>query len=86
MVKSLTLITAFAVVVQVVLLVETPPAAAISADLAKKCRDMAIKAHPPELPGGKPYGAAERDDYNKCISNNGQMPDDGPPKSSLPPN
>jgi hypothetical protein len=85
MVKSLTLITALAVVLQVVLLVETPPAAAISADLAKKCRDMAIKAHPPELPG-KPYAAAERDDYNKCISNNGQMPDDGPPKSSPSPN
>ena len=29
------------------------PAAAISADLAKKCRDMAIKAHPPATVGTK---------------------------------
>jgi hypothetical protein len=29
------------------------PASAITVELAKKCRDMAIKAHPPALPGAK---------------------------------
>ena len=37
------------------------PAVAISAESAKKCRDMAIKAHPPEPPGTTAYAQAERD-------------------------
>jgi hypothetical protein len=52
------------------------PAAAISADLANKCRDMAIKAHPPPFPpGNKAYAQAERDFFGTCVSKNGQVPD-----------
>ena len=36
------------------------PAVAISVDLAKKCREMAIKAHP-RPHGHMPYAQAERD-------------------------
>ena len=36
----------------------TSPVAAISADLANKCRDMAIKSHPPPFPlGNRAYAA-----------------------------
>jgi murein L,D-transpeptidase YafK len=52
-----------------ILLLSTSPTAAITVDLAKKCRDMAIKAHPP----GKPYAQAERDFFRQCVANNGQI-------------
>jgi hypothetical protein len=51
------------------------PAAAISAELANKCREMAIKAHPPPSPpGNKAYAQAEREFFRICVSQNGQMP------------
>lgn len=58
----------------------TIPAAAISADLANKCRQMAIKAYPPKPAGSKSGTAeAERKYYQDCISNNGAMPDNQNP-------
>lgn len=53
----------------------TIPAAAISAELANKCRQMAIKEHPPK-PAGTKSGTAgvERQYYRDCIANNGSMP------------
>ena len=50
------------------------PARAITVELANKCRDLAIKAHPPSPPGTSPYAQAERDFYRECISKNGVMP------------
>jgi hypothetical protein len=48
---------------------------ALSVELAKKCRDMAIKSHPPPIPpGNKAYAQAERDFFRECVSRNGQMP------------
>ena len=64
-------LSALFVTVQILLL-STSPTAAISVDLAKKCRDMAIKAHPPAMPG-KPYAQAERDFFRQCVANNGQI-------------
>jgi hypothetical protein len=65
----------------------TSPAAAISADLAKKCRDMAIHAHPPPIPpGNKAYAQAERAFFSECISRNGQMPDNGTQQNQSDPN
>jgi hypothetical protein len=53
------------------------PAQAISADLAKKCRDLAIKSHPPPLPpGGKAYAQAEREFFASCVAKNGQVQSD----------
>jgi hypothetical protein len=48
------------------------PARAISAELAKKCREMAIKAHPP-APVGTPYAAAERQYYLDCVAKGGKV-------------
>ncbi len=48
---------------------------AISAELAKKCREMAIKAHPP-VPAGSRTGneRAQRDYFQQCVARNGDMP------------
>ena len=58
------------------------PANAISADLANKCRAMAIKAHPPPFPpGNKAYAQAERAFFSECVAKNGQMQDADAPKA-----
>lgn len=48
---------------------------AIGADLAKKCRAMAIQAHPTPKPGTKATGAekAQRDYFSLCVSKGGVM-------------
>lgn len=53
------------------------PASALSLQLAKKCRGMALKAHPYKLPGEKGPGSAgaEREYYSECIANGGNMPE-----------
>jgi hypothetical protein len=46
-----------------------------SAELAKKCREMALKAHPPGRPGTtKSSVVAERDYFQNCIANQGRVP------------
>lgn len=74
------------------------PATAISVELAKKCRAMALKAHPYKLPGqpGAGTGEAEREYFNECVAKNGNMPEPsstgaapppappGPPKAGAP--
>jgi hypothetical protein len=52
---------------------------AISADLAKKCRELAIKAHP-TLPAGSKSGAeqAQRNYFRECVAKNGDMNSDTP--------
>lgn len=61
------------------------PAGAVTLELAKKCRDLALKAHPYKLPGEKGPGSAtaERDYYNECVARGGNMPDEssGPAQS-----
>ena len=64
-------------------LAETAPsdrsktAAPISAELAKKCRALAIKAHPTERAGSRAgtYAQAQRDYFQDCIAKGGNMPD-----------
>jgi hypothetical protein len=55
------------------------PAAAPSAELAIKCRDMIIKAYPPVRPGS-PHGNAqkEREYFRTCIARNGKMGESPP--------
>lgn len=55
----------------------TDPSSAISADLANKCRAMAIKAHPTPSAGSKASGAekAQRDYFQACIAKGGKMDD-----------
>lgn len=51
------------------------PAAATSVELAKKCRDLALKAHPYKLPGGPGPGsaAAERAYFSACVVRGGNV-------------
>jgi hypothetical protein len=52
------------------------PAGAITVELAKKCRAMALKAHPYKMPGEGPgSAAAERDYFNDCVARGGNMPE-----------
>jgi len=66
------------VAVQILILPAVSPAVAISVELAKKCREMAIKAHPPPPKGPKAYAQAERYFFNQCVAANGQMEDTNP--------
>jgi hypothetical protein len=61
-----------------VIALSTPQvASAISADLAKKCRDLAIKAHPPAVAGSATGSArAERDAYKACVAKGGNVQGD----------
>jgi len=79
--RSIFTAIASAVVSTHILVLTALPAAAISADLAKKCREMAIKNHPPEPAGTKAYAQAERDFFSQCVSKNGEMTDKGPQKA-----
>ena len=59
-----------------ILFTTTAPAAAISADLATKCRQMAIKEYPPKPVGTKGGTAeAQRKYYRDCIANKGSTPE-----------
>lgn len=51
------------------------PSSAVSADLAKKCRTMAVKAHPSPLAGSKADGEekAQRDYFQTCVAKGGEM-------------
>lgn len=60
----------------VVMSAAVEPAAAISVELAKKCRDLALKAHPYKQPGepGPGSAQAQRDYFNECVARGGNMP------------
>jgi hypothetical protein len=60
-------------IVSAQLILSGSPAMAISVELAKKCRDLAIKAHPPSRAGTNPYAQAERDFFSNCVSKNGDV-------------
>jgi hypothetical protein len=52
------------------------PAAALTAELAKKCRALAVKAHPTQRAGGKSSSErSQRDYFQACVAKNGNMPD-----------
>jgi hypothetical protein len=50
------------------------PPRAISAELAKKCRALAIQAHPTQQPGSR-YGSgqAQREYYQQCVAKGGNV-------------
>jgi hypothetical protein len=68
---------AVGIFVQILILSTVSPAIAISADLAKRCREMAIKSHPPAPAGTTPYAQAERDFFRNCISKSDDAKDKG---------
>ena len=57
-------------------------ASAVTAQLAKKCQALTAKAFPPRVPGNPAAGSAkgtgqsQRDYFNKCVANGGNMDDD----------
>ena len=62
----------------------TNSASAVTAKLAKKCEALTAKAYPPRVVGNpaagsaKGTGQAERDYFNKCVANGGNMDDHAP--------
>jgi hypothetical protein len=64
-------------------------ASAISVDVAKKCNALLAKAFPPRQPGNPAAGSAkgsgldQRNYFNKCVANNGNM-DNGPDNTNAP--
>jgi hypothetical protein len=52
----------------------TRPAGPISVELAKKCRDLALKAHPKPA-SNAPYKHAQREFYETCIAKGGNVPE-----------
>ena len=44
-----------------------------TAELAKKCREMAVKAHPTQLAGTTPYAALQREYFRQCVAKGGNM-------------
>jgi hypothetical protein len=43
-------------------------------ELAKKCRDLALKANPKPA-GDAPYKQAQREFYDNCIAKGGNVPE-----------
>jgi hypothetical protein len=68
-----------------ILLLSVSPSFAITAELAKKCRDLAIAAHPTQLAGTSAYAAAQRDFFNQCVVKNGDMDSSNPSGNNAPP-
>jgi hypothetical protein len=55
----------------------SPPAFAITAELANTCRAMALKAYPRKLAGSKKgTSEAERNYFRDCVARGGTAPDD----------
>jgi hypothetical protein len=61
-------------------------AAAITAEVAKKCNALAAKQFPPREPGNpaagsaKGSGRARQDYFNKCVANGGNVDDNAAPR------
>jgi hypothetical protein len=58
-------------------------ASAITAEVAKKCNVLLGKEFPPRVPGNPAAGStkgtaqSQRDYFNKCVANGGNMDSDG---------
>ena len=74
MTKLTTSLSAAIVLTLAAYLPTTQPALAITAELAKKCRALAIKAHPSPKPGSKKTGIekAQRDYFRECVAKDGK--------------
>jgi hypothetical protein len=54
------------------------PAGAITAEVAKKCRELAIQAHPPQPAGTIPYSEEERAYFKECVNSTGSLESEPP--------
>lgn len=72
-----TIAFAFFAICACVQFIATTPASAITVEIATKCRELSIKAYPPQRAGSKSGNAGEaRKYYNACVANGGSPPDD----------
>ena len=56
------------------------PAKAVTAEVAKKCRDLMIKAYPPPPTGSRQGNAPqERDYFRMCVAKGGNVNSGGEP-------
>lgn len=74
MVAILRRLSALILIAAGALQVASGPASAITAELAKKCRELAIKAQPYRRAGtAQGTAQAERDYYRDCIAKEGKI-------------
>jgi hypothetical protein len=72
--RDVRVFAALGVGVAVVICAAAKPASAITVELAKNCRVLAMKAYPYKKPGKKAGTAqAERDYFDKCVASGGTM-------------
>ena len=72
--KKLAAVTSSTVFALTACLLSVQPASAIDADDAKKCRALAIKAHPTPVAGSKASGVeqAQRSYFQACVARAGK--------------
>ena len=58
--------------------------AQITADVARQCRTMMLKAHPTTMYGRTGSAAAQREYYQDCIKRQGKMDDSGSEPANAP--
>ncbi|MGP0058180.1 MAG: hypothetical protein ACLPID_02670 [Beijerinckiaceae bacterium] len=74
MAKGMIKFAAFAGFALVLALAGASPSVSVTAELAKKCRAMAIKAHPTQPAGTKSTFAEEQRTYfRECVAKDGKM-------------
>jgi hypothetical protein len=64
----------------------SPARAEITADLANKCRELMVKAHPTTMYGTTGSAGAQRTYFKECLSRNGDMPAPATQQSGNDPN
>lgn len=62
----------------------TSAQAQITADVARQCRAMMLKAHPTMMYGRTGSAAAQREYYQDCIRRQGKVDDGGSDPASAP--
>lgn len=74
--KRVTKLLVFGAAGAVILCMPGESASAITAELAKKCRDMALKVYPYKLVGqpGPGNAQAQRSYFSECVAKEGKMP------------
>lgn len=81
-----TIATAVFAICACVQFISLTPASAITVELANKCRELSIKAYPPQRAGSKTGNAGEaRKYYSACVANGGSPPDDKTKNPAPPP-
>jgi hypothetical protein len=87
MVAILRRLGALALIIACILPASGGSATALTAELAKKCRSLALKAQPYRRAGAtKGTAQAERDSYRECIAKEGRVngADRAPPDTTTP--